>query len=65
MAYYDKQRASRLNKQQSLTWTGSGMLVSTNFANETFQIRVSSQLAGWGWVDNLGTVPPRRVLMNA
>jgi hypothetical protein len=55
--YVGKIPSSRLNKQQSLTWTGTGTLVSTNFGSETFQIRVASQLAGWVWVDNLGTVP--------
>jgi hypothetical protein len=55
--YYGKQPSSRLNKAQTLTWTGTGTLVSTNFANETFQIRITSQLAGWIAIDNLGTVP--------
>ena len=55
--YFDKQPASRIIKVQNLAWTGTGTLVSTNFATETWQIRVCCQTAGWFAIDNLGTVP--------
>jgi hypothetical protein len=35
-----------------LNWTGSGVLQSTTFASETFQIRVIAQTAGYVGVVN-------------
>jgi hypothetical protein len=52
-----KQPSSRISKTQNLQWTGTGILVSTNFVPQTYQIRVATQIAGWMAVDNLGTVP--------
>lgn len=52
-----KQQASRIVKMQNIQWTGTGTVVSTNFASGTQHIRVCSQLAGWMAIDNLGTVP--------
>jgi hypothetical protein len=53
--FFDKQPASRLIKQQNLAWAGSGTLVSTLFAGETFQVRVCSQVAGWFNIDVTGS----------
>jgi hypothetical protein len=53
---WDKQPASRVIKTQTLAYTGSGTVVSTNFTSQTYQIRVSTQVTGYGEIDNLGTV---------
>jgi hypothetical protein len=58
--YLDKQPASRIIKTQNLAWTGSGTVVSTNFATQTYQVRVCAQTAGWINIDSVGqssTVP--------
>jgi len=56
--FYGKQPSSRPLRTQTLNWTGSGTLVSTTFASETFQIRVFSQVAGyWSVFETTGTVP--------
>lgn len=47
MGYYDKAGSSTINVMQALAWTGSGTTFSTNFASQTRQIRVISQVAGW------------------
>ena len=52
--FFDKQPASRLIKQQNLAWTGTGTVVSTLFAGETFQVRLCSQVAGWFNIDVTG-----------
>jgi hypothetical protein len=60
MPYFDKQPASRILKMQNLAWTGTGTVVSTSFVNETFQLRVCAQTAGWIAIDSVGqssTVP--------
>jgi hypothetical protein len=44
--------SSRLVKTQNLSWTGTGVLQSTNFAPETWQIRVIAQTAGYIGVVN-------------
>jgi hypothetical protein len=51
---WDKAPASRLIKYQNLSWTGTGVAVSTGFASQTFQIRVVSQVAGAIAVDVTG-----------
>jgi hypothetical protein len=43
---WDKQPASRFIKYQNLSWAGSGVVLSTGFASQTYQIRVASQVAG-------------------
>lgn len=53
---FDKQPASRVIKTQTLAYTGSGTVVSPNFVQQTYQIRVSTQVSGYGEIDNLGTV---------
>lgn len=56
--YFGKASASRPLRTQTLNWTGSGTLVSTTFASETFQIRVFSQVAGyWSISESTSTVP--------
>lgn len=40
--YFGKQPSSRPIRSQTLNYTGSGTLISTTFASETFQIRVFS-----------------------
>jgi len=52
---WDKQPSSRVIKTQTLSWTGSGTVVSTNFTPQTYQIRISTQVTGYGEIDNLGT----------
>jgi len=54
--YWDKQPASRVIKTQTLSYTGSGMVVSTNFASQTYQVRLTTQVTGYGEIDNLGTI---------
>jgi hypothetical protein len=51
-SFYPKAGSGRINKTQVLNWTGSGVLQSTNFASETFQIRVIAQTAGYVGVVN-------------
>jgi hypothetical protein len=53
---WDKQPSSRVIKTQTLSYTGSGTVPNTNFTSQTYQIRVSTQLTGYGEIDNLGTV---------
>jgi hypothetical protein len=43
MAFFGKQPSSRLIKAQNLLWTGTGTLVSTPLASETFQVRIIAQ----------------------
>ncbi len=54
--YFDKQPSSRVIKTQTLAYNGSGTVVSTNFTAQTYQIRISTQVTGYGSIDNLGTV---------
>jgi hypothetical protein len=53
---WDKQPASRVIKTQTLAYNGSGTVVSTNFGQQTYQLRVTTQVTGYGEIDNLGTV---------
>jgi hypothetical protein len=46
--YFSKQPSSRPIKYQVLAYAGGGTSVpSTNFASETWQIRVVSEVQGW------------------
>jgi hypothetical protein len=54
--YFDRQPSSRVIKTQTLSYTGSGTVVSTNFAAQTFQVRLITQVTGYGELDNLGTI---------
>ena len=56
-SFLQAQNSSKSLSPQVLAWTGSGTVVSTNFAPETFQIRVTTQVPGWFAIDNLGTLP--------
>jgi hypothetical protein len=47
LANFQKQNSSRFINYQNLQWTGTGTLYSTNFSDQTYQVRVTSQLAGW------------------
>jgi hypothetical protein len=48
VAFFGKQPASRAIKYQVLAYGGGGSSVpSTNFASETWQIRVVSEVQGW------------------
>jgi hypothetical protein len=53
-AFVGKQPSSRLIKQQNLAWTGTGTVVSTLFAGETWQLRLCSQVAGYFNIDVTG-----------
>jgi len=53
---WDKQPASRVIKTQTLSYTGAGTVVSSNFGPQTYQLRVTTQVTGYGEIDNLGTV---------
>lgn len=55
MGYIDKAPASRINKAQTLAWTGSGTSVTTSFQNEIFHVRVISQIAGWIAIEPFAT----------
>jgi hypothetical protein len=56
--YFGKTPSSRPIRSQTLNYTGSGTLVSTTFAAETFQIRVFSQVAGyWSIFESTTTTP--------
>jgi hypothetical protein len=55
--FIQKTPSSRLLKGQAIGWTGTGTAVSTNFANQTYQVRIATPIAGWFAIDNLGTVP--------
>jgi hypothetical protein len=57
MTFVSKIPSSRLIKGQVVAWTGTGTAVSTNFTNQTFQVRVATPVNGWMAIDNLGTVP--------
>jgi hypothetical protein len=64
MANFGKAPSSRFIKFQNLQWTGTGTLVSTTFTAQTYQVRVTSQLAGWICIGTststdplLGTLP--------
>ena len=50
--FYPKAGSGRINRTQILNWTGTGVLQSTNFASETFQVRVIAQTAGYVGVVN-------------
>jgi hypothetical protein len=45
--YWDKQPASRVIKTQTLAYTGSGTVVSTNLTPHRYQVRLISQVAGY------------------
>ena len=47
MAFFPKQSAARIIKNQSVNWAGAGTAFSTNFGPETFQVRVISQVSGY------------------
>jgi hypothetical protein len=48
MGFFSKQHSSRPIKYQVLAYAGGGSSVpSTNFASETWQIRVASEVQGW------------------
>src|SRR5262245_43980768 len=53
--YFDKQPSSRVIKTQTIAYTGAGTAVSTNFTPQTYQLRISTQVTGYGSIDNLGT----------
>lgn len=56
--YFGKQPSSRPIRSQTLNYSGSGTAVSTTFASETWQIRVFSQVAGYGSLfESTSTVP--------
>jgi hypothetical protein len=46
-SFLPKAGSSRLIKAQNLRWTGTGTLVSTPLASETFQVRIIAQTAGY------------------
>jgi hypothetical protein len=39
-----------------LSYTDAGTVVSSNFGPQTYQLRVTAQVTGYGEIDNLGTV---------
>jgi len=43
-------------KTQTLSYTGAGTVVSSNFGPQTYQLRVTTQVTGYGEIGNLGTV---------
>jgi len=46
--YFGKQPSSRIIKAQNIALTGNAASTpSTDFTSETFQVRVSTTLAGW------------------
>jgi hypothetical protein len=47
LSYFGKVPASRPIKYQNLAYAGSASIPSTNFSNETFQIRVESDISGY------------------
>ena len=47
MSYWQKQPSSRYLLGQALQYGGTSSVPSTNFSPETFQIRVTSNIAGW------------------
>ena len=53
--YFDKQPSCRVIKTQTIAYTGAGTAVSTNFTPQTYQLRISTQVTGYGSIDNLGT----------
>jgi hypothetical protein len=55
VAYIDKTPASRIVKAQTLAWAGSGTSVTTSFQNETFHVRVISQMNGWICIEPAAT----------
>jgi uncharacterized protein YaiE (UPF0345 family) len=44
--FYPTQSASRFQKNNNVTYTGSGTVVSTNFSSQTRQIRVVTNITG-------------------
>ncbi len=44
--YWDKRLASWVINTQTLAYTGSGTVVSTNLTPDTYQVRLISQVAG-------------------
>jgi hypothetical protein len=48
---WDNQAASRPNVYQVLNWTSTGLVQTSKFAIATQQIRVMSQIAGWGTIN--------------
>ena len=56
-----KQRSSLPIKINELDWTGSGTLVTTNMASETFQVRVVSDVRGYGIEIPMSCMSPERI----
>jgi hypothetical protein len=53
--FYGKQRASGIIKAQNLSYAGSGVVVSTGFTSQTYQVRIVSTVAGNIAIDVTGS----------